>query len=163
MPSRRYAGDVGVTGFDDLVREFVSRRKVVLHRPRWRTGTHPDYATALMRVVVPETRLRGSVVLTAHVLRVPVKYGFSLIFRAERVLALDVNPGRIHRNILTLTSVGGTHWQRWPAMDAEPDEREQPFSWWLHEFLIQANVICRFRVQLPPRGVQLELPDGKAD
>jgi hypothetical protein len=156
-------GPSGVTHFDDLVREFVSRRKFALHRPRWRTGAHPDYAAASMAVQVPGTRLRGTVVLAAHVLRSPVKYCFSLVFRAERVLALDVNPGRLHRNLLTPGSIGGTHWQRWPTMDAEPDNRDQPFTWWLHEFLTQANVICRFRVQSPPRGVQLELPDGKAD
>jgi hypothetical protein len=45
-------------------------------------------------------------------------------------------------------------------MEAVPDQREQPFAVWLHCFLDRANVVGKFLVKSPPRGVQLELLDG---
>jgi hypothetical protein len=148
--------------FDELVREFVLCDKSALHGPRWRFRAHADYAEAAMVVASPDTRLlRGRIVLTAHRLRQPPKYGFTLIFRNERVLGLDVNPARIHRNLLVPAKVGGTHWQRWPVMEAEADHRERPFNHWLHEFLVRANVSCKYRVTSPPQGVQLELSKWK--
>jgi hypothetical protein len=60
---------------------------------------------------------------------------------------LAVNPARIHRNLLKPASIGGTHRQRWPEWKRR----------WLHEFLTKANVSCKFRVQSPPLGAQLEL------
>jgi hypothetical protein len=91
----------------------------------------------------------------------PPKYSFSMIYRNERVLGLDVNPARIHRNLLVPAKVGGTHWQSWPNMEAEADYREQGFAMWLHEFLRRANVVTKFGVLSPPRGVQLDFFDGK--
>lgn len=82
---------------------------------------------------------------------------FNLLYGSERVLGLDVNPGRSHRNILTNTSVSVTHWQRWPLMEAEEDRRELQFSEWLGEFVARANIELRFRVADPPFGIQLEL------
>jgi hypothetical protein len=73
------------------------------------------------------------------------------------ILALDVNPGRTHRNLLAPATVGSTHWQRWPHMEAEADDRNLPFTTWLAEFLRMANVTCKFRVPSPPQGVQLDL------
>lgn len=114
-----------------------------------------------VRVVVPERRtMVGRLVMTAHVLRQPRKFNFALLFRNTRVLALDVNPGRTHRNLLTRQSVPGTHWQCWPSMEAEPDERILTFPVWLNCFLERANVVGKFRVRSPPWGVQLELLDG---
>jgi hypothetical protein len=144
--------------FDELVREFLLKDKVALHAPRWRSTAHSDYAEAAMLVASHDSRLmRGRIVLAAHKVRQPPKYCLSLIFRNERVLALDVNPARIHRNLLPRAKVGGTHWQQWPAMEAVADPRERPFNQWLHEFLVRANVLCRFRVLSPPQGVQLDL------
>ena len=149
--------------FDELVIEFLSQTKFAQHGPRWRTVVNGYYAKASIRVAVPDSRvLRGHVILAAHLLRMPPKYCLSVVFRAERVLALDVNPARHHRNLINPAIVNGTHWQRWPTMEAVPDNREMPFSVWLHDFLIQANIHCKFRVPSPPRGVQLEFPDGKA-
>ena len=146
--------------FDDLVAEFLERDKIALHQPRWVVGPHRDYASATLRVAVPDVRhMAGRVVLTAHRIRKPAKYGFALIYRGERILALDVNPARSHRNLLTPTVVGSTHWQRWPIMEAEPDSTEQGYSLWLHAFLGRANVTCKFRVAPPPQGVQLRFLD----
>ena len=143
--------------FDEAVTEFLAIEKVAATVPRWRSMTHGDYAEARMTVVVPGTRFRGRIILTGHRVRVPPKYGFALIFRNERVLGLDVNPGRGHRNLLVPAKVGGTHWQRWPHMEAETDDRNHPFTVWLSEFLRMANVTCNFRVLSPPQGVQLDL------
>lgn len=152
-----------MASFDDLVREFLRLDKDALHAPRWRFGAHGDYAEASILVASRDSRLtRGKIVLTAHRLRQPPKYGFALIFRNERVLGLDVNPARIHRNLLVPAKIGGTHWQQWPVMEAEPDHRERPFNQWLHEFLVRTNVRCRFRVSSPPQGVQLELSKWKS-
>jgi hypothetical protein len=87
----------------------------------------------------------------------PPKYSFSLLFRGKRILGLDVNPGRHHKNLLLSGSIGCTHWQRWPVMDAEADEREQNFLAWHSDFLKAANIVTTFRVLSPPRGVQERL------
>jgi hypothetical protein len=148
--------------FDELVREFLLRDKVALHAPRWRFQAHSDYAEAAMSIAAPDSRLlRGRILLTAHRLKRPPKYGLALLFRNERILALDVNPARFHRNLLLPGSVGGTHWHDWPSMDAVEDGRDLPFNQWLHEFLLRTNVRCKFRVASPPQGVQLELSKWK--
>lgn len=154
-PARSAGGRL--SRFDNAVAEFLAVAKVAVTAPRWRSMTHGDYAEARMTVVAPGTRLRGRIVLTGHRVRIPPKYGFSLIFRNQRVLALDVNPARGHRNLLVPANVGGTHWQRWPHMEAEVDDRQLPFTVWLGEFLRIANVTCDFRVLSPPQGVQLDL------
>lgn len=99
----------------------------------------------------------GAVAMTAHRVRLPPKYSWSLLFRGKRILALDVNPGHSHTNLLTKGSVNRTHWQRWPIMDAEPDERDQNFAAWSAAFWKSANIVTSFQVLSPPRGVQLRL------
>jgi hypothetical protein len=144
--------------FDDLVRQFLTAEKTAHVRPRWRVKPHPDYAEAKMVVGVPGSRvLAGMVAITAHRVRLPPKYGWALLFRGKRILALDVNPGRGHTNLLLEGSVNRTHWQRWPAMDAEVDDREQNFAAWCTDFWKAANIVTRFAVLSPPRGVQLRL------
>ncbi len=143
--------------FDDLVAAFLAAEKVALNRPRWRTKTHTDYAVAAMTVAVPDSRLRGRMMLTAHRVRKPEKYGFALLFRNERIFALDVNPGHSHRNLFARNSVNGTHWQCWPLMEAEPDDASCAFGSWLQLFLVRAKIVTKFGVLSPPRGVQLEL------
>ena len=146
--------------FDDLVAEFLARDKIALNRPRWVIKPHSDYASAALRIAVPDMRhMAGRVILTAHRVRKPPKFGFALIYRGERILALDVNPARFHRNLLVPAAIGGTHWQQWPAIEAEPDATDQGYSLWLHAFFGRANVFCNFPVGLPPQGVQLRLLD----
>jgi hypothetical protein len=149
---------MSVQEYNALVAKFLAAEKVAHVRPRWQSKGHSDYAEAKMPVSVPDSRtLVGLVRLTAHRVRLPPKYGFSLFFRGERVLGLDVNPGRAHRNLLVPGSVAGTHWQHWPIMDAEVDDRDQNFAAWLREFLRKGNIVTTFGVSSPPRGVQLRL------
>jgi hypothetical protein len=152
---------MSVHEFDDLIGKFLAAEKVAHVRPRWRTAGHPEYAAAKMTVSVPNSRiLVGVVRLTAHRIRQPPKYGFALTFRGRRLLGLDVNPGRQHKNLLVKKSVGGTHWQRWPHMEAESDDRDQNFAAWLREFLRAGNIVTTFGILSPPRGMQLELFHG---
>jgi hypothetical protein len=149
---------MGLLEFAGLVAAFLEADKVAPRRPRWGTSRHRDYAEARLRIGIPERRtLSGVIVLAAHRVVWPPKYCFSLIFRGERILALDVNPGRSHRNLLTPESVKGTHWQCWPDMEAQPDSREQPFALWYREFLARAKVSTTFGVLSPPRGIQERL------
>jgi hypothetical protein len=144
--------------FDELVRRFLKAEKTARVRPRWQVGRHPDYAEARFAVGVPGSRvLVGLVTMQAHRVRLPPKYAFALLFRGKRVLALDVNPGRFHKNLLLPGSVDRTHWQRWPTMDAEVDDHEHNFAAWLRAFLQAANIVTTFQVLSPPRGVQLRL------
>lgn len=144
--------------FAGLVAAFLAADKVAPRRPRWGTAQHRDYAEARLRIGMPERRaLSGVIVLAAHRVALPPKYCFSLIFRGERILALDVNPGRSHRNLFEGGSVKATHWQCWPYMEAQPDSREQPFAAWCREFLARAKVSTTFGVLSPPRGIQERL------
>jgi hypothetical protein len=153
---------MNVHEFNDLVGKFLAAEKVAQVRPRWRTAGHPEYAAAKMTVSAPNSRIPVGVVrLTAHRIRQPPKYGFALTFRGQRVLGLDVNPGRAHKNLLVKGYVGGTHWQRWPHMEAETDAREQAYAAWLRDFLRAGNVVTTFGVLSPPRGMQLELFHGR--
>jgi hypothetical protein len=155
---RRFERGRYLASFEEMVGAFLRAEKDVLYAPRWRSRTHGDYAEAVMPVAVADSRLlRGRVILAAHRVRQPPKYCFSVVFRNERVLALDVNPARIHRNLLVPAKVGSTHWQRWPYMEADADDRELPFNRWLNEFLRRANVKSRFPILSPPQGVQLDL------
>jgi hypothetical protein len=149
---------MSVAEFNALVAQFLQAEKTAHIRPRWQVARHPDYAEAKMVVSAPNSRLLvGLVTMQAHRIRLPAKYGFSLLFRGQRILALDVNPGRTHKNLLDRKSISGSHWQRWPTMDAEPDERDQNFALWLRDFLNAGNIITTFGVLSPPRGVQLRL------
>jgi hypothetical protein len=149
---------MGLSDFDDLVLQFLAAEKTAHVRPRWRVKPHPDFAEAKMVVGVPGSRVFvGAVVMTAHKVRLPPKYSWSLLFRGKRILALDVNPGRSHKNLLMKGSVNQTHWQRWPTMDAEVDDRDQNFARWSLDFWKTANIVTTFAVLSPPRGVQLRL------
>ena len=53
----------------------------------------------------------GNLEVSAYQYRKPEKYSFTLLFRNERVFALDVRPGLAHTNKITLETVFGTHWQ----------------------------------------------------
>jgi len=70
----------------------------------------------------------------------PRKYGFALLLGSEKVLRLDVDPGRTHFDPVTLTSVTGTHWQPWPGSRAIPDERNLNHLGWFNEFLGRARI-----------------------
>ena len=71
--------------FDALVAEFLAAEKVAHVRPRWQTKGHREYAAAQMVAGVPGSpRLIGILFMTAHTVRMPPKYGFSLTLRGKK-------------------------------------------------------------------------------
>lgn len=146
-------------GLEDQINSFLKAEKTIRQRVRWATKNRTDHAELSANVSLAEGRtwVRGKLKVVAHRTMLPPKYGFSLLFRGERVLALDVNPNRSHRNLLTRKSVSSTHWQRYPLMEAEVDHRILNFSAWVDEFMREANIQLRYRVNAPPVGQQLEL------
>lgn len=132
--------------------------KYISGRLRWNAKRHQDYAEAKFLVNCPALpEIDGRLILTAHKARVPYKYGFSLMAGSLRIFGLDVNPGMSHYNRRTLTSVSGTHWQVYPHMDAEPDNRELAHREWLLEFCKRIHLESRIEYATPPHTpVQLE-------
>jgi hypothetical protein len=146
-----------MSAFDGLVHQFLRAEKIAARRFRW-TGRRNDWVRTGMPIVVEGRRdLSGALELGAHLYRRPEKYSFTLLFRHERVLGLDVNPGIPHTNRATLTIVHGTHWQFWPLMEAIPDSRSFIFHQWVDEFLKRGRITLRFPPVPPPFGAQLRL------
>lgn len=142
----------------ELIEDFLSSEKLAT-RFRWVKGGNPLFARAKLRLKVEERPdLDGTASLTSHILRRPFKYSFLLLFKEIRVLALDVEPGRSHRNILRSVSISGTHWQHWPSMDAEPDARDLTHKIWFFEFVKRANICYPHVYKAPPFGEQLRMP-----
>lgn len=124
---------------------------------RWTHRSHGDYVRASVLVVVPDRRaFVGYLQVQAHRLRTPPKVSFSLVYRHERILGLDVEPGHFHRNLMR-ESVNATHWQVWPKMDAEADTRKLTYGQWFSEFLKRAKISYHYPLASPPHGIQLGL------
>lgn len=141
---------------DDAVAEFLSLDKVAEQKFRWSNKGHPDYSEAQSRLAVEQRGdLYGKLILTSHKSRNPHKYSFSVIFRTHRVLGLDVSPGHYHYNVTTLESISGTHWQRWPSLEAILDERNLTHHQWLDEILKKAHIRYDFPYMAPPFGEQI--------
>ncbi|QCO13982.1 hypothetical protein D3869_01335 [Azospirillum brasilense] len=142
------------------VDRFFAAEKFAMGNVRWRNKTHPDYVEAKLFIAVTGGGTEGAeLILTANRTFFPPKYGFALIFRKIRILALDVDPARTHFNISTKSVVSETHWQWWPGMEARPDRRRLTHKEWLSEFLEAAKIEDAVRYK-PPHGRdrQLELP-----
>lgn len=108
---------------------------------RWRQGSHKFYQEASLPIEVEgRPELNGRIALTAHIARIPRKYGFALLLGSEAALRLDVNPGSTHFDPVSLKSVGGTHWQPWPGSRAIEDERDFNHLGWFNEFVTKTNV-----------------------
>jgi hypothetical protein len=144
------------------VDHFLTAPKEIQGRIVWKPkNTRSDYTHAAYVVIVIDGSLEsGALQMTAHVFRDPPKYSFALIWRGARIFALDVDPGLSHFNPTTKTAIRGTHWQRWPSMEAEADGRSFDHRGWFDAFLDRAHIRpARARYAAPPfRSVQLELP-----
>lgn len=147
-----------MSSFDEDVAEFLATDKRLAHRFRWKSS-RADYARASAPVFVKdERRPFARVQMNHHLARVPRKYSFSLIFRGERVVGLDIDPGRSHTNLITLEVVRSTHWQTWPLMQAVVDRRELLHHNWLALFLKECKIHSQHSYAEPPfHGGQLGL------
>ena len=142
----------------ELIDDFLVAEKRAT-RFRWVKGGNPEFVRARSRLKVENRpELNGTAFFTAHLFRFPYKYSFLLSFKNERVLALDVEPGRSYRNIITGISVSGTHWQTWPLLEAETDARDLPHKLWFFEFVKRAKVCYPHVYKAPPFGQQLRMP-----
>ena len=81
MPPRSGRGGF-VKSFDELADEFLAASKAATYQPRWRRGGHRDFVASTMRVsMVGPPSLSGRVCVSAHILAMPPKYSFALVFR----------------------------------------------------------------------------------
>ena len=122
----------------------MAAEKVVQEEIRWVHSPHTDTAKCILPLYVPvRPEYSARLCLTAHVSRIPTKYGFAITLGSERVAALDVNPGRGHTNFVSgkRETVWETHWQDWPHMElATPDLRVLSHRRWLVEFAARHKI-----------------------
>ena len=137
--------------------------KVIQEGIRWQHAPHTDTAKCALPVYVPlRPSFSSRLALTAHVSRIPLKYGFTLLLGSMRVCGLDVNPGRSHTNFRTgkRETIWETHWQSWPEIDhVEADDRELTHRQWLREFCRKNRIAFTGGYRAPPHygGEQLRL------
>lgn len=127
--------------------------KVIEGKIQWKHGLYTETAKAVLIVIVPERpSFSARLYLTAHVSRLPEKYGFSMLLGSERVAGLDVNPGRGHANFKLgkRETVWDTHWQMWPDKEAVVDNRTLLHSQWFRAFCQRCRIISRIEYKPPP-------------
>jgi hypothetical protein len=134
-------------GLKSKIDEFISAQKTISGKIRWRRKNHQDYVEAKL-IVQPSVGAieSGTLIMTCNTYFRPPKYGFVMLYRNTRILALDVEPGRTHTNrfdISSKTVVSTTHWHVWPLMLARPDHRDLPHKVWLYQFAKTANILIQ--------------------
>lgn len=120
---------------------ILAARKTVAVGRRFRQKSHRDYLELAAEVTCadfPEFNFLYR--CNVHCSRVPRKISHLLLADGQRIFALDINPGGSHRNLSTLESVQGTHWQIGPDMEAEADGRDLTHAQWHHEFAKRAGL-----------------------
>jgi hypothetical protein len=145
-------------GYQQRIASFLATGKVALNPIRWRLRNHPDYTEALVRLKTDGPRRpRGYVILASHVYLEPRKYKFALFYGGQRILALDVDPHRFHRNILRKQSFNCTHWHAFGA-EEQLDPRMLNHREWLDEFWKRARISYLLPYEAPAHDkVQLRL------
>lgn len=117
---------------------------------RWSSANRADYSSCGFRVICPsQPRAILRLHLTAQKRKLPQKASFALQFGDHKLLRLDVEPRRLHRNKKTLGSVGVTHWHGLDG-EAEPDDRTMIHRDWFAAFLERANIEFNGRYRKPP-------------
>jgi hypothetical protein len=136
-------------GYEQRVEEFLAAEKVARNRIRWRLRNHPYYSEATVRLDIEGIRRpRAYAMLASHIYLEPRKYKFALFFGTARVLALDVDPHRFHRNILRKESFNCTHWHAF-GCDEELDPRNLSHREWLDEFWKRARITYALPYEAP--------------
>lgn len=132
----------------------MSAPKILESRIKWTHQPFTDTARCTVPVIVPSRpSYNCRLAMTAHVSRIPLKYGFSLLLGSHRVCGLDVNPGRAHANFRTgkRETIWDTHWQVWPnAEHVEADGRELSHRQWFLEFCRRNTTAISSSYSKPP-------------
>ena len=137
--------------FQRDVHLYLRAEKIIVGQCLWKRKQHPDYREVLKIIECPEMpELNGELRMTAHLSRLPQKFGFAILLGSHRILSLDVDPGRAHFNVKTLVSITSTHWQSFPEYQAVEDERELSHHEWLLEFARRSNMKLDFAYRTPP-------------
>ena len=144
--------------YDSQVRDFLSAQKRLWGRFVWRSQDRRHYSKAQVKVLVQGENVDSRLILLSKTTGEPLKFSISLLFKNDRIMGLDVNPGRWHLNFDTYDKIFGTHWQIWPNMQvAIDDDRNLSFSEWYREFLSRAVIDSNRQIPMPPQGQQSDL------
>jgi hypothetical protein len=134
----------------EAIEEFLAAPKSASNGIRWRSWNHPDYLISQVRLSWPDQkRMRARIFLSSHIFLDPRKYMFSLLFGSIRVMSLDVDPQRSHRNLLRRESVSATHWSRYPCDEVVSDSRVMSHRKWLEEFCVRCRISNTFHYEQP--------------
>ena len=137
--------------FQHQMRRYLQADKRIAGRCVWKRKQHPDYREVVKIVECSELpEFNGELRMTAHLSRVPQKFGFVLLLGTQRVLSLDVDPGRTHFNVKTLVGVSSTHWQEFPEYEAIEDGRDLNHQEWLVEICKRSNIRLDILYRTPP-------------
>lgn len=144
---------------DSLIEAILDAEKEIIGNIGWKIAHRRDYSICNLKVVCPAApRAILRLALGTQRTNLPQKSSFTLLFGGQRIFSLDVEPRRSHRNTLTLGSVKGTHWHRWPCSEAEADDRTFTHQQWFEEFRKRARITFTGRYRKPPyEPEQLEL------
>lgn len=128
---------------DATYRSILDSQKFIQGELVYRQKAHGEFRETQATVLCPshpEFNLRF--ISQYHVARLPRKFCFLLTLEGERIVALDVEPGRNHTNPLTLKTVRGTHWHVWPDVDEALEDKRSRSHWeWFTMFLRRANLL----------------------
>lgn len=130
---------------------FLASPKACTSSMRWRgSKNHRDYFAAQLPIMHPaHPHPRARIVMQSHIYFAPRKYSFQLLFGVAKILRLDVDPKRGHRNLLEKKSVSCSHWQYYPGDHAIPDDRPLSHRKWLDEFFEKCNITFTGRYSAP--------------
>ncbi len=142
-----------------IIRSYLDSIKLIKGDIKWKSKGHKDFCEVKLPVICPEMpEIDGQLVMTAHISRIPQKISFTLLAGSTRITGLDVNPASSHFNVKTRESVSATHWQWFPLMEAEADQRNLTHFEWLREFCQRTKIELKIAYMAPPyEPVQLDL------
>ncbi|WKW51894.1 hypothetical protein [Rhodomicrobium lacus] len=142
-----------------IVSSYLDSYKRIEGDVKWKNKGHPDYIQLKIPIVCPSMpEIDGQLIMTAHRTRIPHRFSFTIVAGSNRIVGLDVNPASSHFNVRTRKSVSVTHWQWFPVMDAEADERNLLHLEWFREFCQRTKIEIKVAYAAPPHEpVQLDL------
>jgi hypothetical protein len=142
-----------------IISSYLDSKKFIRGEIKWKNKGNKDFSEVKLPVTCPAMpEIDGQLILTSHMSRIPQKISFTLVAGSTRITGLDVNPASWHFNAKKRESVRATHWQWYPLMEAEVDDRQLTHLEWLKEFCGKTNIELAVAYAAPPyEPVQLDL------